>query len=85
MASAELGAKVGRQLVEVVGLPRTVMDCGDVIYRSTLPRQDGQPDLLQSGSSTFEILETAFKKENVSLVMREQYVEKVIARLFMYI
>ncbi|KAI5004706.1 hypothetical protein ZWY2020_031949 [Hordeum vulgare] len=32
---------------------------------------DGQPDLLQFGSSTSEILETAFKKE--------QYVEKSIS------
>ena len=41
MASAELGAKVGQQLVEVVGHPRIVMACGDVIYRSTLPQNDG--------------------------------------------
>ncbi|KAI5018239.1 hypothetical protein ZWY2020_043127 [Hordeum vulgare] len=40
---------------------------------------DGQPDLLQFGSSTSEILETAFKKENVGLVTREQYVEKSIS------
>ncbi|EMS66694.1 hypothetical protein TRIUR3_29048 [Triticum urartu] len=58
------------------------MAYGDVIYRSTLPRQDSHPDLLQSGSSTFEILETAFKKENVSLVMREQYVEKILETAF---
>ncbi|KAJ3692782.1 hypothetical protein LUZ60_011877 [Juncus effusus] len=32
--------------------------------------------LLQFGSSTSEILETAFKKETVGLVTREQYVEK---------
>ncbi|KAK6240819.1 hypothetical protein SCA6_006208 [Theobroma cacao] len=36
----------------------------------------GQPGLLQFGSSTSEILETAFKKETVGLVTREQYVEK---------
>ncbi|XP_037473238.1 serine/threonine-protein kinase STN7, chloroplastic-like [Triticum dicoccoides] len=43
VASAELGAEVGRQLVEAVGvgLPCTVMACGDVIYRSTLPHNDG--------------------------------------------
>ncbi|KAJ6937077.1 XAP5 protein [Populus alba x Populus x berolinensis] len=35
-----------------------------------------QPGLLQFGSSTSEILETAFKKETVGLVTREQYVEK---------
>ncbi|KQK05055.1 serine/threonine-protein kinase STN7, chloroplastic [Brachypodium distachyon] len=41
--TAELGAEVGRQLVEAVGvgLPCTVMACGDVIYRSTLPHNDG--------------------------------------------
>ena len=41
--AAELGAEVGRQLVEAVGvgLPCTVMACGDVIYRSTLPHNDG--------------------------------------------
>lgn len=33
----------------------------------------------------FQILETAFKKETVGLVTREQYVEKVIDRPFMYI
>ncbi|KAL5231421.1 hypothetical protein ABZP36_030197 [Zizania latifolia] len=40
---AELGVELGRQLVEAVGvgLPCTVMACGDVIYRSTLPRNDG--------------------------------------------
>ncbi|KAH9696835.1 protein XAP5 CIRCADIAN TIMEKEEPER [Citrus sinensis] len=36
----------------------------------------GQPGLLQFGSSTSEILETAFKKETVGLVTREEYVEK---------
>ncbi|KAI3843728.1 hypothetical protein MKW98_013664 [Papaver atlanticum] len=36
----------------------------------------GQSGLLQFGSSTSEILETAFKKETVGLVTREQYVEK---------
>ncbi|CDP07975.1 unnamed protein product [Coffea canephora] len=36
----------------------------------------GQPGLLQFGSSTSEILETAFKKETVGLVSREEYVEK---------
>ncbi|KAI5661529.1 hypothetical protein M9H77_20852 [Catharanthus roseus] len=36
----------------------------------------GQPGLLQFGSGTSEILETAFKKETVGLVTREQYVEK---------
>ncbi|KAK7398879.1 hypothetical protein VNO78_10053 [Psophocarpus tetragonolobus] len=36
----------------------------------------GQAGLLQFGSSTSEILETAFKKETVGLVTREQYVEK---------
>ncbi|XP_020195688.1 serine/threonine-protein kinase STN7, chloroplastic [Aegilops tauschii subsp. strangulata] len=43
VASAGLGAEVGRQLVEAVGvgLPCTVMACGDVIYRSTLPHNDG--------------------------------------------
>ncbi|KAG0519061.1 hypothetical protein BDA96_09G231600 [Sorghum bicolor] len=44
--TAELGgvaAGLGRQLVEAVGvgLPCTVMQCGDVIYRSTLPQNDG--------------------------------------------
>jgi hypothetical protein len=36
-------AELGRQLVEAVGvgLPCTVMSCGDVIYRSTLPQADG--------------------------------------------
>ncbi|XP_057970044.1 protein XAP5 CIRCADIAN TIMEKEEPER isoform X2 [Malania oleifera] len=38
--------------------------------------EKGQPGLLQFGSSTSEILETAFKKETVGLVTREQYVEK---------
>nr|AFK39132.1 unknown [Lotus japonicus] len=37
---------------------------------------NGQPGLLQFGSSTSEILETAFKKETVGLVTREEYVEK---------
>ncbi|KAI4367709.1 hypothetical protein MLD38_023418 [Melastoma candidum] len=37
---------------------------------------NGQPGLLQFGSSTSEILETAFKKETIGLVTREQYVEK---------
>ncbi|KAM3299696.1 hypothetical protein ACQJBY_040943 [Aegilops geniculata] len=43
VASAGLGAEVGRQLVEAVGvgLPCTVMACGDVIYRSTLPHNEG--------------------------------------------
>ncbi|GAB2221905.1 hypothetical protein Droror1_Dr00013099 [Drosera rotundifolia] len=36
----------------------------------------GQPGLLQFGSGTSEILETAFKKETVGLVTKEQYVEK---------
>ncbi|CAI9111693.1 OLC1v1011980C1 [Oldenlandia corymbosa var. corymbosa] len=36
----------------------------------------GQPGLLQFGSSTSEILETAFKKETVGLVSRDEYVEK---------
>ncbi|KAK1304160.1 Protein XAP5 CIRCADIAN TIMEKEEPER [Acorus calamus] len=35
-----------------------------------------QSGLLQFGSGTSEILETAFKKETVGLVTREQYVEK---------
>ncbi|KAJ0013622.1 hypothetical protein Pint_20782 [Pistacia integerrima] len=39
----------------------------------------GQPGLLQFGSSTSEILETAFKEETVDLVTREEYVEKVDA------
>ncbi|KAJ1263917.1 hypothetical protein BS78_09G223000 [Paspalum vaginatum] len=44
--TAELGGvatELGRQLVEAVGvgLPCTVMQCGDVIYRSTLPHNDG--------------------------------------------
>ncbi|KAL6848994.1 hypothetical protein ACP4OV_021577 [Aristida adscensionis] len=45
--TAELGGVatglLGRQLVEAVGvgLPCTVMQCGDVIYRSTLPQTDG--------------------------------------------
>ncbi|XP_078173912.1 XAP5 family protein isoform X1 [Carex rostrata] len=36
----------------------------------------GNSGLLQFGSSTSEILETAFKKETVGLVTREEYVEK---------
>ncbi|XP_078448336.1 XAP5 family protein [Wolffia australiana] len=36
----------------------------------------GQTGLLQFGSSTSEVLESAFKKETVGLVTREQYVEK---------
>ncbi|XP_020582715.1 protein XAP5 CIRCADIAN TIMEKEEPER isoform X2 [Phalaenopsis equestris] len=36
----------------------------------------GQTGLLQFGSGTSEILDTAFKKETVGLVTREQYVEK---------
>ncbi|KAI6701110.1 hypothetical protein NL676_015434 [Syzygium grande] len=36
----------------------------------------GQPGLLQFGSGTSEILETAFKRETIGLVTREQYVEK---------
>ncbi|GAB4838476.1 hypothetical protein Ancab_028020 [Ancistrocladus abbreviatus] len=36
----------------------------------------GQAGLLQFGSGTSEILETAFKKETIGLVTREQYVEK---------
>ncbi|KAL6545977.1 hypothetical protein OROGR_009851 [Orobanche gracilis] len=36
----------------------------------------GQTGLLQFGSSKSEILETAFKKETVGLVTREEYVEK---------
>ncbi|XP_042507636.1 protein XAP5 CIRCADIAN TIMEKEEPER isoform X2 [Macadamia integrifolia] len=36
----------------------------------------GQNGLLQFGSGTSEILETAFKRETVGLVTREQYVEK---------
>ncbi|KAL4584119.1 hypothetical protein LXL04_008709 [Taraxacum kok-saghyz] len=36
----------------------------------------GQSGLLQFGSGTSEILDTAFKKETVGLVTREQYVEK---------
>ncbi|KAL4616062.1 hypothetical protein ACB092_07G171700 [Castanea dentata] len=38
----------------------------------------GQPGLLQFGKSRAEILETAFKKETVGLVTREEYVEKRI-------
>ncbi|XP_066366979.1 serine/threonine-protein kinase STN7, chloroplastic-like [Miscanthus floridulus] len=46
LVTAELGGVatgLGRQLVEAVGvgLPCTVMQCGDVIYRSTLPQNDG--------------------------------------------
>lgn len=36
----------------------------------------GQTGLLQFGSGTTEILETAFKKETIGLVTRDQYVEK---------
>lgn len=36
----------------------------------------GQAGLLQFGSGTTEILETAFKKETIGLVTRDQYVEK---------
>ncbi|KAF5752031.1 Protein XAP5 CIRCADIAN TIMEKEEPER [Tripterygium wilfordii] len=36
----------------------------------------GQTGLLQFGSGTSEILETAFKKETVGLVTRDEYVEK---------
>ncbi|KAL9231828.1 hypothetical protein vseg_006998 [Gypsophila vaccaria] len=36
----------------------------------------GQAGLLQFGSGTSEILETAFKKETIGLVSREEYVEK---------
>lgn len=36
----------------------------------------GQTGLLQFGSGTSEILDTAFKKETVGLVTREEYVEK---------
>lgn len=35
----------------------------------------GQTGLLQFGSGTSELLETAFKKETIGLVTREQYVE----------
>ncbi|PNX70779.1 protein XAP5 circadian timekeeper-like, partial [Trifolium pratense] len=44
--------------------------------KSKSATSNGQPGLLQFGSSTSEILETAFKKETVGLVTREQYVEK---------
>ncbi|EFJ29632.1 hypothetical protein SELMODRAFT_170698 [Selaginella moellendorffii] len=37
---------------------------------------EGQGGLLQFGSGTSEILESAFKKETVGLVTREQFVEK---------
>ncbi|XP_073003082.1 serine/threonine-protein kinase STN7, chloroplastic [Typha latifolia] len=42
-AATELLAELGHHLfVGVgVGLPCTVMECGDIIYRSTLPRNDG--------------------------------------------
>ncbi|KAH9603022.1 hypothetical protein KSS87_008927 [Heliosperma pusillum] len=36
----------------------------------------GETGLLQFGSATSEILETAFKKETIGLVTREEYVEK---------
>ncbi|KAM1108926.1 hypothetical protein ACFX15_008054 [Malus domestica] len=44
--------------------------------KSKSANDTGQPGLLQFGSSTSEILETAFKKETIGLVTREQYVEK---------
>lgn len=44
--------------------------------KSKSATSNGQPGLLQFGSSTSEILETAFKKETVGLVTREEYVEK---------
>ncbi|CAN6587038.1 unnamed protein product [Malus baccata var. baccata] len=44
--------------------------------KSKSASDNGQPGLLQFGSSTSEILETAFKKETIGLVTREQYVEK---------
>eukprot|EP00246_Nothoceros_aenigmaticus_P006463 TRINITY_DN1935_c0_g1_i1.p1 TRINITY_DN1935_c0_g1~~TRINITY_DN1935_c0_g1_i1.p1 ORF type:complete len:176 (+),score=48.08 TRINITY_DN1935_c0_g1_i1:82-609(+) len=37
---------------------------------------EGQGGLLQFGSGTSELLESAFKKETVGLVTREQFVEK---------
>ncbi|THU63741.1 hypothetical protein C4D60_Mb01t19020 [Musa balbisiana] len=37
-----------------------------------------QSGLLQYGSGTSEILETAFKKEMIGLVTREQYVDKMV-------
>ncbi|KAH8953452.1 hypothetical protein BDL97_08G028400 [Sphagnum fallax] len=37
---------------------------------------EGQSGLLQFGSGTSELLESAFKKETVGLVTREQFVEK---------
>ncbi|KAG6554281.1 hypothetical protein Mapa_004197 [Marchantia paleacea] len=37
---------------------------------------EGQPGLLQFGQGTSELLESAFKKETVGLVTREQFVEK---------
>ncbi|WCJ39794.1 Protein XAP5 CIRCADIAN TIMEKEEPER [Euphorbia peplus] len=44
--------------------------------KSKSASEQSQPGLLQFGSSTSEVLETAFKKETVGLVTREQYVEK---------
>lgn len=45
MGAADLLAEVARHvdpfLAVGVGLPCTVMECGDIIYRSTLPRQSG--------------------------------------------
>ncbi|OAY71429.1 Serine/threonine-protein kinase STN7, chloroplastic [Ananas comosus] len=43
VGAADLVAEIGRTVfVGVgVGLPCTVMKCGDIIYRSTLPRNDG--------------------------------------------
>ncbi|KAL7002591.1 hypothetical protein U1Q18_003743 [Sarracenia purpurea var. burkii] len=45
------------------------------LKNKTASTQD-QPGLLQFGSGASEIIETAFKKETVGLVTREQYVEK---------
>ncbi|KNA13908.1 hypothetical protein SOVF_111960 [Spinacia oleracea] len=44
--------------------------------KSKTASTQGQAGLLQFGSGTSEILETAFKKETVGLVTREEYVEK---------
>lgn len=45
MGAADLLAEVARHVDPLlgvgVGLPCTVMECGDIIYRSTLPRQSG--------------------------------------------
>ncbi|XP_020595578.1 serine/threonine-protein kinase STN7, chloroplastic-like isoform X1 [Phalaenopsis equestris] len=45
MGAADLLAEVARYVDPLlgvgVGLPCTVMECGDIIYRSTLPRQSG--------------------------------------------